>query len=202
MYSYYYSKKDNNIFWVPSNYFFETISSIIYWLYSCAEIQPTRKEICKKCCAALFIWHLKKTLVVIGKKIAWKFWICFLWKRSVSNSFTFLWKNVLNSSWVIFSSSSESKIKNLCILPALRLSDCDLSSADPYLTWPVTEPSRVEPSRAEPSLVTFSSPSHSLDIKLSWKSFLGHFWPTYSHHSIKRTVLLNDLIWNFSKNLY
>ena len=24
----------------------------------------------------------------------------------------------------------------------------------------------------------------------------------YSHHSIKRTVLLNVLVWNFSKNLY
>ena len=105
-----------------------TITNISFntnWLYSCAEIQPTRRVICKKCCAALFIWDLKKTLVVIGKKIAWKFWICFLWKRSVSNSFTFFWKNVLNSSWVIFSSSSESKVKKLCILPALRLSECE-----------------------------------------------------------------------------
>ena len=24
----------------------------------------------------------------------------------------------------------------------------------------------------------------------------------YSHHSIKRNVLLNDLVWNFLKNLY
>ena len=25
---------------------------------------------------------------------------------------------------------------------------------------------------------------------------------TYSHHSLKRTVLLNNLVWNFSKNFY
>ena len=117
---------------MPSNFFFEAISSIIGWLYSCAESHPMRREIFKKCCAALFIWHLKKTLVVIGKKIAWKFWICFLWKRSVSSSFTFFWKNVLNSSWVIFSSASESKVKKLSILPALRLSDCE--------SWPGLAP--------------------------------------------------------------
>ena len=114
-----------------------TITNISFntnWLYSCAEIQPTRRVICKKCCAALFIWDLKKTLVVIGKKIAWKFWICFLWKRSVSSSFTFFWKNVLNSSWVIFSSSSESKVKKLCILPALRLSECESWLTE--LSWP------------------------------------------------------------------
>ena len=50
--------------------------------------------------------------------------------------------------------------------------------------------------------------AYFMDLKIKgspwvpWATLFLSGSSTYSHHSIKCTVLLNDLVWNFSKNLY